>query len=218
MDLSTCAEITCLYVEDEEDSREVLASILARIFKTVLIAENGREGVELFRKNKPDMVITDIRMPVMDGLQMVKEMFQLVVDTKVIVTSAHSDASYLMDAIELGIDHYVLKPINLDKLYAAIAKCAEVISISKALEEERRQKDALIQRLSKSLEEIQTLRGILPICSYCKKIRNDDGYYEQIEAYIHKHSGVDFSHTVCPACMEKHYPEEYALLQKKYNR
>lgn len=61
--------------------------------------------------------------------------------------------------------------------------------------------------LKKALIEVNTLRGILPICSFCKKIRNDKGYYEQIENYIHKHSGVDFSHTVCPACMKKHYSE-----------
>lgn len=70
-----------------------------------------------------------------------------------------------------------------------------------------KQKEALIAKLEKALDEINTLRGILPICSFCKNIRNDEGYYEQIEWYIHKHSGVDFSHTVCPQCMKKHYPE-----------
>lgn len=65
------------------------------------------------------------------------------------------------------------------------------------------------QKLQKALDEIKTLRGILPICSFCKNIRNDQGYYEQIEEYIHKYSGVDFSHTVCPSCLKKHYPEEY---------
>ncbi|MCP4485809.1 MAG: PAS domain-containing protein [Gammaproteobacteria bacterium] len=66
-------------------------------------------------------------------------------------------------------------------------------------------------------DEIRILRGILPICSFCKNIRNDKGYYEQIESYIHKHSGVDFSHTICPPCMEKHYPGEYEnmILKKK---
>lgn len=63
------------------------------------------------------------------------------------------------------------------------------------------------EELQQALEEVRTLRGILPICSFCKKIRNDDGYYEQIESYIHKHSEVDFSHTVCPACLKEHYPD-----------
>ena len=64
-------------------------------------------------------------------------------------------------------------------------------------------------KLHNSLNEIKVLRGILPICSFCKNIRNDEGYYEKIESYIHKHSGVDFTHTICDSCMKKHYPEEY---------
>ncbi len=78
-------------------------------------------------------------------------------------------------------------------------------------------KNALIEKLEKALSEIKTLQGILPICSFCKNIRNDEGYYEQIETYIHKHSGVDFSHTICPHCLKEHYPDEYEqlLLNKK---
>lgn len=86
------------------------------------------------------------------------------------------------------------------------------ISKRKKIEQEREQ---LIEELQDALNEIQVLRGILPICSFCKKIRNDDGYYEQIESYIHKHSGVDFSHTVCPTCMKENYPEEYKMIFQK---
>ncbi|MCI5167397.1 MAG: PAS domain S-box protein [Candidatus Electrothrix sp. GM3_4] len=85
------------------------------------------------------------------------------------------------------------------------------ISKRKTIEQER---EKLINKLQLALSEIKILRGILPICSFCKKIRNDDGYYEQIEAYIHKHSGVDFSHTVCPTCMKMHYPEEYKMFSQ----
>jgi PAS domain S-box-containing protein len=84
---------------------------------------------------------------------------------------------------------------------------------------ERKQADAererLIAELQQALSEIKTLRGILPICSYCKNIRNDEGYFEQIESYIHKHSGVDFSHTICLSCLKKHHPEEYKAISKK---
>ncbi len=76
------------------------------------------------------------------------------------------------------------------------------------LEESSKEREQLIAKLQATLDEIKILRGILPICSYCKKIRNDDGYFEQIESYIHSHSGVDFSHTICPSCMKKYYPEE----------
>lgn len=73
-------------------------------------------------------------------------------------------------------------------------------------------------KLQKALDEIKVLQGILPICSFCKNIRNDQGYYEQIEDYIHKHSGVDFSHTICPSCMKKHYPEEYESMVAEKNK
>jgi len=84
-----------------------------------------------------------------------------------------------------------------------------------ALEKASAERELLVSELRETLAEIKVLRGILPICSFCKNIRNDEGYYEQIESYIHKHSGVDFSHTICPSCMQKHYPEEYDYFRKK---
>ncbi|MEE4242641.1 MAG: HAMP domain-containing protein [Desulfopila sp.] len=78
--------------------------------------------------------------------------------------------------------------------------------------------EKLVAQLQSALAEVKVLRGILPICCYCKNIRNDQGYFEQIESYLHKYSGVDFSHTVCLSCMEKYHPEEYeAFLKEKDN-
>ncbi|MCI5144882.1 MAG: HAMP domain-containing protein [Candidatus Electrothrix sp. AR3] len=95
---------------------------------------------------------------------------------------------------------------NLANITVSRDKLSQEIEHRKQVE---RQREELIEELQLALSEIQVLRGILPICAYCKSIRNDEGYYEQIEGYIHKRSGVDFSHTICPTCMKKHYPEEY---------
>lgn len=76
------------------------------------------------------------------------------------------------------------------------------------------EKEQLIAELQAALQEIQTLRGILPLCSYCKKIRNDKGYWEQVEVYIHKHLQADISHGICPECMQKYFPEEYASIMR----
>ena len=78
------------------------------------------------------------------------------------------------------------------------------ITARKQMEEQR---EKLIEALQKALSEVKTLRGFLPICSYCKKIRDDKGYWSQIEAYIHNHSDVEFSHSICPECAKKHYPD-----------
>ena len=79
----------------------------------------------------------------------------------------------------------------------------------------------LNEELSKALEEIKTLRGILPLCSFCKKIRNDKGYWEQVDVYIRKHFDTDISHSMCPECFEQQYPQEYAaanFLEKGKNK
>ena len=80
----------------------------------------------------------------------------------------------------------------------------EEISQRKLIEEER---EKVIKDLQDALSEINTLRGILPLCSYCKKVRNDKGYWEQVDVYIHKYSPADISHSICPDCFEK-YNEE----------
>ena len=78
------------------------------------------------------------------------------------------------------------------------------ITKRKRIEKER---EKLIKELQEALKEIKTLRGILPLCSFCKKIRDDKGYWEQVDVYIHKHSQADISHGICPECMKKHYPD-----------
>jgi CHASE1-domain containing sensor protein len=84
------------------------------------------------------------------------------------------------------------------------------ISVRSAAEAER---DNTIMNLQRALEEVENLRGILPICSYCKKVRDDKGYWEQVDVYISKHSQADISHGICPECAKKHYPEIYIDLR-----
>jgi len=93
-----------------------------------------------------------------------------------------------------------------------IQSFARDISVRRSMEEE---KERIMIDLKTALSEIRTLRGILPLCSFCKKIRNDEGYWEQVDVYIDKHSMADISHGVCPDCLEKHYPD-YAEKLKPY--
>ncbi|MEN8136576.1 MAG: hypothetical protein ABFS18_13730 [Thermodesulfobacteriota bacterium] len=108
--------------------------------------------------------------------------------------------------------HIVDKAITWTKNRIVRLEIATDISGRKEAEVAR---EALIEKLERALDEIKKLRGILPICAFCKNIRNDEGYYEQIEEYLHNHSGVDFSHTICPKCAKKHYPEEYEKIISK---
>ena len=80
----------------------------------------------------------------------------------------------------------------------------EEIAERKQIQEER---EALIEELKEALDRVKTLNGLLPICSFCKKIRDDKGYWNQLESYLKKYSDADFSHSICPGCLEKHYPQ-----------
>jgi YesN/AraC family two-component response regulator len=211
-------DLVILYVEDDQVTRMELEQLLKRRAGTVLVADNGSAGLELFRRQPADLVITDIRMPIMDGIRMAQLIREIDPGVRIIATTAHSDASYLMEAIEAGIDHYVLKPLDLGKFFAAIDKCSQDIRARHALARHHAEREKLIAELQAALDEITTLREILPICSYCKDIRNDEGYWERVDAYISRHTNVDFSHSICPACMKKHYPEHYESVMARINR
>ncbi len=199
-------DISILYVEDELLAREEVLLFLQRRAREVFAAVNGKEGLDLFLEKRPDIIITDIRMPVMDGLEMSKEIRAIDRDVKIIVTSAHSDTSYLLTAIETGIDAYVMKPVEADKLLAAVQKCAEVIDYRKASLKHHEEQQRSMEELQAALSKVKLLSGFLPICASCKMIRDDKGYWQQIEAYIRDHSDAEFTHSICPDCVKKLYP------------
>jgi YesN/AraC family two-component response regulator len=202
-------EIAVLYVEDEELTRAAVSAPLGRRVQTLLQANNGRKGLELFRLHRPGIVITDIRMPVMDGLTMAREIKTLDEKTQIIVTTAHNDTRYFLDAIDIGIDRYVLKPIDHEKLFSGLEKCMATINGEKERQRHQQERDNLIVELQEALATIKTLHGILPICSSCKKIRDDKGAWTQMEAYITEHTDAEFSHGICSECAQKLYPEYF---------
>ncbi|MGD9787236.1 MAG: putative bifunctional diguanylate cyclase/phosphodiesterase [Sulfuricellaceae bacterium] len=126
-DVASLKELTLLYVEDDDDIREELARYLRRRSGNLWTAVNGQEGLELFRQHRPDVVVTDIMMPVMDGLRMAVEIKAIDYDTPVVVTTAFNDYDLLLKAIDAGIDKYVLKPIDVESLLEAIYKAAQIV-------------------------------------------------------------------------------------------
>jgi len=199
-------EVSVLYVEDEPVTRSTIAAILERQIATVLQAGDGRAGLEAFKVHRPEVVVTDIRMPVMSGLDMAREIKALAPRTHIIVTTAHNDTEFFLDAIDIGIDQYVLKPVDRDRLFAAIKKSQEVLSLERTIRFKDAEQKRLIKELHAALQNIKTLQGLIPICASCKKIRDDKGYWNQIEAYISEHSSAEFSHGICPECAKKIYP------------
>ena len=123
-DVSRLKDITVLYCEDEDNLREVTNGILKSFTKKQYIGEDGLQGLELFKANQDDidLIITDVNMPNMNGLEMSKEIKQINPNIPIIVATAFSNSEYLLEAIDLGVDKYVLKPINIKKLLDTMAK------------------------------------------------------------------------------------------------
>lgn len=119
--------VTILYAEDDPVARSITETMITRRFPavTLLAAENGQVGLELFRQHRPDIVITDINMPILDGIRMAREIKSLFPATIVVVTSAYNETFHQGMARDIGIDHYVLKPINFRELLALIERCIE---------------------------------------------------------------------------------------------
>lgn len=122
-----------LYVEDDDGLREVNLRFFKRIFHTVYEASNGKEGLKVYESCKPDIIITDLKMPIMDGLSMVKQIREYDTQTKIIITTAFTDEQQLIDAVELQIVRYVLKPLNQRNLMPALEKAIKELGVLRRL-------------------------------------------------------------------------------------
>ena len=122
--ISILKNITILYAEDEKDLREVTHQILKGYTKKQYVAQNGQEGLELFKEheNEIDLIITDVNMPILNGLDMIKEIKKININIPIIVATAFSNKEYLLEAIDIGVDKYVLKPIDIAKLLQVMSQ------------------------------------------------------------------------------------------------
>lgn len=127
-DKSIFKDLNILYVEDDAMTSEEISFFLKKYVKNLYIAKNGKEGLALFENNKIDMVITDIQMPTMNGLEMSKRILQIDPSIPIAITTAYSDGDFIMNAIELGIDKYIVKPINMQEILGIIQKSVNQVN------------------------------------------------------------------------------------------
>lgn len=193
--------ISILVTDDDPDILFATARLLRSAGYTVWEAATGEACFETVLEKKPDLVLLDVLLPDVDGYTLCRRIKgnENLRGTYVILLSGKKTASEDQSTgLELGADGYLARPIENRELLARVQAMSRIIKA----EQER---DRLIEELRKVIAEIKTLRSLLPICSSCKKIRNDDGYWQQIEAYISEHSDTRFSHGICPECLQKLY-------------
>jgi len=193
-----------LIVEDEsiialhiEDSLKSLGYAIAGI------SYSGSEAIRMAEESHPDLILMDIMLGgKVDGIR-ASEQIRTRLDIPVVYLTAYSDESTLQRAKATEPFGYLLKPFKERELSVAI----QIGLYRHRMESERTQ---LILQLQEALAQIKTMRGLLPICANCKKIRNDQGYWTQVEIYIAEHSDAEFTHGICPECLKLLYPELYA--------
>lgn len=153
MEQVTQHNISLLFVEDNETIRFLYNRLLSKRVKIFYIAEDGKQGLELYQKHKPDLIITDISMPIMDGLEMIKLIKEIDTEIKVIVMSAYSIKEYFLEAINLGVNGYLIKPVEAKKLYQLIDDLASQILLKKELENREQLRRQAEESLKRSLAE-----------------------------------------------------------------
>lgn len=192
-----------LIVDDVPKNIQVLGSILEKEECEIAIATDGNQALELIDEVLPDLILLDIMMPGMDGYE-VCDRIKAAPKTKdipVIFLTALIETKDIVKGFQTGAIDYVTKPFHSTEL---LARVRTHLDLKKA----RDTQEKLISDLQDALSEIKTLRGILPICVKCKNIRDDHGYWKQIEEYIQNHTDAMFSHGICPKCEDKLYGDQ----------
>ncbi len=184
--------ISILLVDDEEVILNSIGKDLRQENCDVTLAASGEEAISLLGSNQFDLVVTDLSMHGIDGLQVLKEAKKINSLTGVIILTGYGDMTSAIDALRLGADDYLLKPCESDELILRIQRCIEKLM---------------------AFQKVNFYEKILPVCIYCKNIRDDagtepgKGKWLQMEEYMHIKSGTDISHCCCPVCYEKHKGE-----------
>lgn len=195
--------IRVLVVDDDDLLRHGVARLLDRAGFGVLEACSGLEALGLARSKRPDLLLLDVILPDTNGLEVLKALREDP-ETKgiyVLMVSAVRTASEAQaDGLEAGADGYIARPVSNREMVARVEAMERIILAE-------RDRDRMILELQAAFDKIKTLRGLIPICSNCHKIRNDEGYWERVDVYVRDHTEADFTHSICPDCLRTLYPE-----------
>jgi DNA-binding response OmpR family regulator len=188
-----------LITEDHDIFRRLLQSYLASWEFEVTTASDGEEALRIITSHDPPAIaILDWMMPKLDGLEVCTRVRAAENRPYVylVMLTAKGQSGEIAAGLEAGADDYIVKPFDPDELRARLKVGQRVVSLERALA-------ARVAELQEAIDDVKALKTLIPICMYCKSVRDDRDYWHQIEEYIHKETGSDFSHGICPACMTR---------------
>jgi sigma-B regulation protein RsbU (phosphoserine phosphatase) len=210
--------VSILIVDDSPDQQALLRSILSKAgHADLLSADSAKAAARLLNldgdspSKEIDLILMDVLMPEQDGVETCRQIKRCahLEDVPVIMVTAKSDLTNLQQAFAAGAMDFISKPVNSIELLARVSSAL----LLKQEMDRRKNRELELRRsneeLQKALKEVKVLRGLIPICASCKKIRNDGGFWQQIEEYLGEHSEAEFSHGLCQPCIKKLYPGVY---------
>lgn len=210
--------MSILIVDDSPDQQALLRSILGKAgHEAVLSADSAKSASAVLNlegnapTQKIDLILMDVLMPEQDGVETCRQIKRCahLQDIPIIMVTAKTDLSNLKDAFAAGAMDYISKPVNSVELLARVSSALTL----KSEMDRRKNRELDLRRsneeLQRALKEVKVLRGLIPICASCKKIRNDGGFWQQLEEYLGEHSEAEFSHGLCQPCIKKLYPGVY---------
>ncbi len=197
--MKTSKPLRVLIVDDDPVVCRLVKAMLESIGHEVVgVAVDGHQAVARAAALAPGVILMDVSMPGMDGLEATRQI-QAVCPVPVVLLTALDDLELVERAGEAGVGAYVVKPPRVPEL-------ARAISIAAARFSDWMKLRRLNEDLGRALAQVKRLRGLLPICAHCKKIRDDAGYWHGVEVYIKEHTGAEFTHGVCDECQKVLYP------------
>lgn len=200
------AAIQVLLVEDSLVDAELVRAHLGTQRHPIFVidaVESVAEAVTRLRAAPPDVVLLDLNLPDSQGLETLYTVKANARDLPIIVLTNADDVEMAVRAVEKGAQDYLYK---VDLRGDLLARSIHYAITRKRIE---RELASTVEDLRRALEEVRQLKGLLPICSLCKRIRDDGGYWQQVEVYIGEHSDASFTHSLCPTCYRERYPQIY---------
>ncbi len=193
--LGTQGSGVILAVDDEPVSLKLLLAFLERHGYTVVVATGGEDALARVKEAQPDLILLDIMMPVLDGYETCRAIKAQAetAEIPVIFVTALTNLSDKVKGFEVGGVDYVTKPFQHEEVLARINTHINLANLRKELESKNRQ-------IKAALDEIRKLSVVLPFCAKCKKIRDDEAYWQQVKKFMETHTGAAFTHSYCPDC------------------
>lgn len=200
-----------LVVDDEPGIRRLIQTSLKGWGYEVVAASTGEEALAILEgAAAPPLAILDWTMPGMDGLELCRRVRALPRPLKpyLIFVTARARTQDIVTGLTAGADDYIVKPFQREELRARVRVGERLLELQSTLADR-------VKELEDALARVKLLHGLLPICSYCKKVRDDRNYWQQVESYIEEHSEAQFTHGICPDCREKYVQPELERLRQQ---